>query len=78
MNAIKDLLLWCVVINYSVLILWFLAFNCAHHWMYTLHRRWFNLSGETFDLVHYSAMAAYKVGILLLNLVPLIALHLVS
>ena len=33
---------------------------------------------EQFDALHYAGMALYKVGILLLNLVPYIALRLVG
>jgi hypothetical protein len=36
------------------------------------------LSVEQFDALHYAGMALYKVGILLLNLVPYIALRLVG
>ena len=41
-----------------------------------MHGRWFKLSAETFDAIHYSGMAVYKIGILLFNLVPLVALFL--
>lgn len=75
-TAIEDLLLGCLGINYGFLLLWFGAFVFAHDWMYRLHTRWFGLSVETFDAIHYAAMAAYKLGILMLNLVPLLALYL--
>ncbi len=45
--------------------------------MYQLHSRWFHLSREQFDALHYASMALYKLGILLLNLVPYIALRVV-
>jgi uncharacterized protein DUF6868 len=67
---VRKVLLWCTVINYDVLILWFLLFLLAHEWMYGLHSRWLHLSVEQFDALHYAGMALYKVGILLLNLVP--------
>jgi len=71
----KDILLWCVVINYAVLIAWFGAFVVAHDWMmYKLHGRWFKVPVDTFDAIHYAGMAAYKIGILLFFLVPLLAL----
>ena len=35
-----------------------------------LHGRWFRLSNEQFDTVHYAGMAVYKIGVLLFNLVP--------
>ena len=78
MNEIKNVLLWCVGLNYAVLFIWFGAFLFAHDWMYGLHSRWFKLSVETFDAIHYAGLAVYKIGILLLNLVPLVALYFVS
>ncbi|EGV16272.1 DUF6868 family protein [Thiocapsa marina] len=75
-TSITDVLLWCVGINYGFLLLWFGVFAFAHDWMYRLHRRWFRLSVDTFDAIHYAGMAAYKLAILLLNLAPLLALHL--
>ena len=71
-----DFLLYCTLINYVILLIWFFAFIFAKNLMKKLHRQWFNLSDQNFDAIHYSAMAVYKIGILLLNLVPLIALKL--
>jgi hypothetical protein len=75
-TAINDLLLWCVGINYGFLLIWFGAFAFAHDWMYRLHTHWFRLSVETFDAINYTGIAAYKIGIILFNLVPLVALYL--
>jgi Family of unknown function (DUF6868) len=74
----RDALLWCAVINYGVLLLWFLFFRFAHDWMYRFHGRWFRIPAEQFDAIHYTAMAIYKIGILLLNLVPYVALQIVG
>ena len=76
-EAVLGFLLWCLVINYGILLLWFLMFWVGHDWMYRLHSRWFHMSKERFDSIHYAATAAYKVGILLLNLVPYVALRLI-
>ncbi len=76
-DTIKELLLYSLVFNYAVLIIWSGVFILAHDWMYRLHCRWFKLSVETFDALHYAGMAVYKIGILLLNLAPLIAFWLV-
>lgn len=77
-GLLQDVLLNCLLINYGILIVWFLAFRLGHAWLFGMHSRWFNLSAERFDTLHYAGMAIYKIGILLLNLVPLIALHLVT
>lgn len=69
-------LLWSLAVNYAVLLTWFLAFVFAKGWMRKLHGKWFNLSDSSFDAIHYGGMAIYKIGILLFNLTPLIALFL--
>lgn len=78
LEMLHELALWCTVINYGVLLWWFAVFSLAHDWMQRLHGRWFALPRERFDAIHYAAMAAYKLGILLFNLVPWIALSIVT
>ena len=75
---VREALLWCTLINYGVLLMWFLFFMRAHDWMHQFHGRWFHLPVEQFDALHYAGMALYKIGILLFNLVPYIALHIVK
>lgn len=77
LHHILHFLIICTVCNYVILFIWFVVFSAAHDWLYRLHNRWFRISVETFDSIHYSLMAVYKVGIMLFNLVPLIALHFV-
>lgn len=73
-KEIHDFLLYSLVINYLILLVWFGLFVKAHDFIYRLHSRWFNISMQTFDTIHYSGLAVYKIGIILLNLVPLLAL----
>ena len=73
MTTLRDLMIWSLVFNYVILMVWFIALTVAHDGVYRLHTRWFQLSRETFDAVHYGGMAVYKIGILLLNLAPLVA-----
>jgi hypothetical protein len=77
-NEIKDALLLCVAINYALLLVWFGVFVYAHDSLYRMHTRWFKLSVETFDAANYVGMATYKIGIVVLNLVPSVALFLSS
>jgi len=74
----RQALLWCSVINYAMLLLWFVIFVFAHDAFYRLHLRWFQLSVDQFDLINYVLMAVYKLGIVLLNIVPCIALYIVA
>jgi len=74
----RHFLLWCAVINYGVLLVWFLAFVFGHDLMQRIHGRWFHLSRDQFDAIHYAGMAIFKMGILLFNLVPFAVLSMIS
>jgi hypothetical protein len=74
----KDVLLWCLLINFGILMSWVAAFLLAREWIFRLRGRWFKLSVEHFDAIHYAGMAAYKIGVLLLNVAPLLALEIVG
>ena len=76
--TLREAMLWSLVINYGVLLIWFAAFTWGHDRLFRLHSRWFQMYRETFDALHYGSMAVYKIGILLLNLVPLVALWLAT
>lgn len=68
---------WMTVINAGFLGIWFIAFASMHDWMYRLHGRWFKLTAERFDAIHYGGMALFKMAVILFNLVPYLALRLV-
>lgn len=76
-DILRGVLAWSAVINYALLILWFLIFSLAHDWLYGLHGKWFTLSGEYFDAIHYLTMALFKLCIFLFFLVPYLALRIV-
>jgi hypothetical protein len=46
--------------------------------MYRFHSKWFKISVEKFDDIHYSGMAFFKIAIFLFNLVPYLALRIVG
>ena len=73
----RDFFFWCAIVNYGVLLLWFLAFTFAHESLHRLHSRWFKLSIAHFDAIHYSGMALYKIGVLILNVAPYIAVRVI-
>ena len=77
-ETIRGVLAWSAVINFGLLLWWFLFFALAHDWMYRLHGKWFKLTREQFDALHYGGMAVFKLGILLFNLVPYLAMRIVG
>jgi hypothetical protein len=78
LEIIRSTLAWCSVFNLAILLCWFLLFSVAHDWLYRFHGRWFSMPVDKFNGIHYTAMALFKCGILLFNLVPYLALRIVG
>ena len=78
LEVIRDMLGWCTIINWIALLWWLLFFMLAHDWMYRFHGKWFKISVEKFDAIHYGGMVFYKLAIFLFNLVPYLALRIVG
>jgi hypothetical protein len=70
----RSAFLWCTVINYAVLLLWFLVYSLPHGWLYRLWGRRVRLTPEQFDTLNIAGMMLYKLGIMLFNLAPFVAL----
>lgn len=77
-DAIRQMLGWCFVINMGLLLWWFLAITLAHDWVYKMHTRWFKMSVEQFDAIHYAGIAIFKIFVFACNLVPYIALTIIK
>ncbi len=77
-EEIRSVLGWCTLINYAVLLYWFAMFRFAHDRVQQIHGRWFSIPTETFDTVHYALMGVFKLGIFVFNVVPWIAIHIVT
>jgi hypothetical protein len=76
MDFLMAFLLRCLIFNYAVLIIWFVALIVAEKWMFALHSRWFPMPNNDFARAHYMLMGMYKIGVLIFNLAPYIALKL--
>jgi hypothetical protein len=70
MQTLQALLGWSTLVNWGILLLWTLFIVFAPKFVFSLHSRFFKLTQSQFDTVHYSAMAGYKLLIIVFNLVP--------
>ena len=77
-HEIREVLMWCTIINAVMLLVWFAMFALAGDWIYRCHSKWFPLPRETFNAIHYSGMALFKLAIFVFNLVPFLALLIVG
>ncbi|MDA7979184.1 MAG: hypothetical protein MPJ50_10510 [Pirellulales bacterium] len=73
-EMLREFLLWCTVCNVGLLVWWFAFMVLAHDMVYEMHTRWFKISRETFDAIHYSGLAALKIIIWVFNIIPYVTL----
>ncbi len=71
-------LAWCSLINIGILLFWWFWIMLAHDFMFRFHGKWFKLSVDTFDAIHYGLMGFFKLGIILFNIIPYFALRIVG
>lgn len=69
-------LAWCTLINLVILIVWWWVLAFGGTWMRGMHRKWFDLSDESFAAVHYKVLVTFKILWIVFNLTPYLALRL--
>lgn len=76
MKKLTALLGWCALVNYGILLAWFLAFVLARdafHWMHSAVMG-MTASPERMDAIHFTLMSGMEILILVFNLVPFLVL----
>jgi len=76
--TVKDFFMWCTILNVALLAFSALFLSLANAWVYKMHTRSFPLSREAFNAIIYSFLGLYKVLIIVFNLVPYLALSILS
>ena len=51
---------WCTLVNWLLLLVWWVFLAAGGDSIYRLHGKWFKISRETFDATHYAGMAFFK------------------
>ena len=77
LDRAADIFLWCFLLSFALLLLWFVFYLVAGDWAYRIHVGWFELSKRDFALVNYWGMAFTKVCAIIIFLLPYLSIKLV-
>lgn len=66
---------WATVINWLVLLCWFLMVTLGRQWVFGVHQKLFGIPEQQLASLHYGGMMAYKLLVLLLFAVPYVVLR---
>lgn len=75
---IRDILMWCSVINVALMIVMFLILWLGRSWVYKMHSKMFPITESQFNAIAYSFLGVYKLVIYVFNIIPWIAVCIVS
>ena len=77
-EIIRNIFAWCLVMNFGLLLLWLVMFTFAHDWIYKMHSKWFKITPDSFNAIHYGGLGIYKMIVIVFNLFPYLAMHIVK
>jgi hypothetical protein len=73
-QTLTTLFMWCTILNGALLIFSSLLCTFAGGWIYSLHRKFYPISRDAFNIAIYSFIGLYKIVFLTFNLIPYLAL----
>ena len=75
---IREVLGWCSLINVALMVVMFLILWLGRSWVYKMHSRMFPITESQFNMAIYSFLGAYKLLVYMFNIIPWIALCIVT
>ncbi|QOR60960.1 DUF6868 family protein [Sulfurovum sp. ST-21] len=77
-EAIREFLGWCSVINIGLLILSSVLIIAIRRPVSRIHAKMFDLNENDVQLAYFQYLGQYKVAIIMFNIVPYLALKIMS
>ena len=78
MEVLTDFLMWCSIINGSFLVIGSIFLFVRPSFVFQIHSKFVSLTENQIEVFFYGFIGAFKVLFLVFNLVPFIALKIVS
>jgi hypothetical protein len=74
-EMLRHFFAWCGVVNYAMLIVWFVLHLSAHGFLVGLCQRFFGVPAEKYDSISLKAMFFFKLAIWMFNITPYLVLR---
>jgi len=75
---VREMLLWCSILNMGLLVVTGLMFLFAGKWICRLHGKIWGIPEEEIRISLYRILATYKIFIFAFNIVPYAALQIIG
>lgn len=78
MPTLTMFFMWCTIINGGILMLWTMFFVFAPDFVYRVQSKWFPIPRETYNVVVYAFLGAFKIVFIVFNIVPYVTLLMIG
>ena len=78
MPTLTMFFMWCTIINGGILMLWTMFFVFAPDFVYRVQSKWFPIPRETYNVVVYAFLGAFKIVFIVFNIVPYVTLLIIG
>jgi len=78
LEQIRQLLGWCSLINMGLMLISYFIVSAARTWVYSIHSKFLPITESQFNSAIYSLYGLYKILIFMFNIVPWIALCIIT
>ena len=76
--AVTEFFKWCTIINGGFLLLSSLLLIYIRDFAFSIHKKWFDISRDTYNTEIYHFLGVFKIVFICFNLTPLLALIIMS
>jgi hypothetical protein len=77
-DTLTAFFMWCTIINLGIYVVWVLFILLAPDFIYRVQTKWIPISRDTFTVVMYSFMGAFKIVIIVFCFVPYVSLLIIA
>lgn len=77
-EQVREMLGWCSLINIVLLVLMFVLVTAMRSTIYKIHSKLFPITESQFNIAIYSFFGFYKVVVYVFNIIPWVALWIIS
>ena len=78
LEVLREFFGWCLMINLGIMVFSTVFLVLAGSWASNTHAKMFGLEATWIRQAYFTYLANYKIAVIVLNLVPWIALNLIS
>ncbi len=78
LSTLRDFFFWNMVLNMSLLLFSFVMILFLRKWAHKVHGSLFKMSDAQLDAVWYSILVGYKILVFAFNIVPYVALRIMT